>query len=114
MEDLDDNEKVKADERYRAFTEIVKLTQTYDSGTFGDMVPILESKKPGALVEGLKPITKYVKSKQIKDAKLPEFFLLHGRSKAVVRCPYQWTEDWAPNAEFVLLWAIEEALNLDI
>ena len=78
------------------------------------MIPILEAEKPDKPIKGLNPITKYIKNKKIKEEKLPQFFLFHGRGKTVLPCPYQWTEDWAPNAEFILLWAIEEALTLDI
>ena len=39
--------------------------------------------------------------------------MLHGRTKEIIPCPYKWTPDWTPNSEFILLWAIEEALRLD-
>ena len=79
------------------------------------MIPILESNIQETKIEGVVPLTKFFnKNKKIKNEKLPQFFLFHGRSKAIIPCPYQWTEDWSPNAEFVLLWAIEEALKLDI
>ena len=61
MPDLSDEQKVKADERYKAFLEIVKLTQTFDSGTFGDMIPILESEIPEYEIEGLPHLARFLK-----------------------------------------------------
>ena len=79
------------------------------------MIPILESNIVDVEIEGVVPLTKFFdKNKKIKNEKLPYFFLFHGRSRTIIPCPYKWTEDWSPNAEFVLLWSIEEALKLDI
>ena len=99
------------DPRYVAFTEIVELTQHYDTGTMGDLIPVMTTLEHEDLHGVPQLITLLGIDEGDEDLKLPQFYLYHGRSNEVTPFPYTFTEGWAPSAEYVHLWAIQEALK---
>ena len=46
VSDIENVHAVIKDPRYSVFTEVVKLSQHYDTGTMGDMIPVMSTLKP--------------------------------------------------------------------
>ena len=81
----------------------------------GDLIPVMTTLEHED-VHGIPQLADFLGLGEIprEDLTLPQFYLFHGRSGETTAFPYSFNQGWAPSAEYVHYWAIEEALQQDI